>query len=124
LLHRAEQAQTTNRLYSSLDEKRGAGQDVRYSLHRELGSDVGSRGDALSNKTALLKKALSGFPAENVTVVTLIAATSSLLATFLLPITEGSKLDLARSKRPVWKFELLPPGACVSEADVVLCIDV
>ena len=33
--------------------------DFRYSLHPELGSGVGSRGDALSNKTALLEKALT-----------------------------------------------------------------
>jgi SAM-dependent methyltransferase len=103
--------------------------DFRYSRHPELGSGVGSRGDALSNKIALLEQALRGLPFENASVVDV--GCGDLELTRHLPFTNylgidvsRTSLSLARSKRPDWKFELLLPGAGVPAADMVLCIDV
>ncbi len=103
--------------------------DFRYSAHPEFGSGVGSRGAALSNKTELLEKALGGFLATNVSVVDVGCGDLELtrhlpLADYLGVDVSQASLELASSKRPDWKFELLPLGAGVPEADIVLCIDV
>ena len=102
--------------------------DLRYRVAPELGSGVGSRGDALEAKRILLARALRGFERKKVVDV----GCGDLEATRSLPLEEYLGLDVAplaialsESKRPDWDFEHLTSGrGPFPHGDAVICLDV
>ncbi|MHC5018667.1 MAG: FkbM family methyltransferase [Planctomycetota bacterium] len=101
--------------------------DFRYATSPELGSGVGSRGEHLEAKRALLSQVLADRPGAAVVDV----GCGDLEVTRTLSVADYTGLDvseralqLAREKRPDWEFRLFRPGDPVPSADVVLCLDV
>ncbi len=102
--------------------------DVRYRVAPQLGSGVGSRGDNLEKKRKWLGYALAEFAQKSVVDLGCgdIEVTRTLpLDNYLGLDVSAVAVDLARTKRPEWRFRRITDDAeALPEADVVLCLDV
>ncbi len=102
--------------------------DLRYALHPNLGSGVGSRGEILHFKQELIKLLIYGREEHHVIDI----GFGDLELTKVLPFKHYLGLDiseeavkLAQQKRPDWRFQ---KGSIydenIPEADIVMCFDV
>jgi SAM-dependent methyltransferase len=100
----------------------------RYASCPELGSGVGSRGEHLQYKRALLARLVAPFREKSVLDVGCgdLETTRELrLARYTGRDASAEALAIARAKRPDWAFELggfTEPA--LPEADLVICLDV
>ena len=102
--------------------------DVRYRVAPELGSGIGSRGDNLDKKRKWLGYALAEFARRRVVDL----GCGDIEVTRTLPLKDylgldisGAGVDLARTKRPDWRFQRIAnDAAALPEGDAVLCLDV
>jgi SAM-dependent methyltransferase len=101
--------------------------NFRYFVDRELGSGIGSRGANLEYKRKLLFDMLGAFDDPKVVDV----GCGDLEVVRSLPIKHyhgfdvaAGALEIARSKRPDWRFDRIGMDDPIEEADVVLCLDV
>ncbi|HEV2263807.1 MAG TPA: class I SAM-dependent methyltransferase [Stellaceae bacterium] len=103
--------------------------NLRYSADPTLGSGVGSRGDILAQKRALVALALRGYERKPVLDV----GCGDLELARTLPLTDYIGLDvakdaieLARKKRPEWRYLVGHPANVTVSAPppAVICLDV
>jgi len=101
--------------------------NFRYYVDPELGSGMGSRGANLEYKCKLLCDALRGFDDPKVVDV----GCGDLEVVKSLPLKRyhgfdvaAGALEIARNKRPDWRFDRIGMGDPIEEGDVVLCLDV
>jgi 2-polyprenyl-3-methyl-5-hydroxy-6-metoxy-1,4-benzoquinol methylase len=101
--------------------------NFRYFIDPELGSGMGSRGKTLEYKHMLLLDTLSPF--DDPVVVDI--GCGDLEVVKSLPIKRyhgfdiaAEAVEIARNKRPDWRFDRIRMGDLIEEGDVVLCIDV
>jgi SAM-dependent methyltransferase len=101
--------------------------NFRYLIDPELGSGMGSRGANLEYKRKLLFDMLGAFDDPKVVDV----GCGDLEVVRSLPIKHyhgfdvaGGALEIARSKRPDWRFDRIGMDDPIEEGDVVLCLDV
>ena len=102
--------------------------DNRYATNPELGSGLGSRGEVLATKQALLAPVLAGY--RDRPVVDIGCGDLETLRGFDLSDVTGidgsaAALEIARGKRPDWRFvhgdaAAAQPGM----ADLAICLDV
>jgi SAM-dependent methyltransferase len=102
--------------------------DVRCRVAPELGSGVGLRGDNLDRKRKWLGYALAEFAYKSVVDLGCgdIEVTRTLPLREYLGLDESAvAVDLARTKRPDWRFRrITDDAAALPEGDAVLCLDV
>lgn len=102
--------------------------DVRYRVAPELGSGLGSRGDNLDRKRKWLGYALAEFVDKSVVDL----GCGDIEVTRTLPLKDylgldvsAVAVDLARTKRPDWRFRrITDDAAALPKGDAVLCLDV
>jgi SAM-dependent methyltransferase len=101
--------------------------NFRYFIDRELGSGIGSRGANLEYKRKLLFDILNAFDDPKVVDV----GCGDLEVVRSMPIKHyhgfdvaAGALEIARSKRPDWRFDRIGMDDPIEEGDVVLCLDV
>ena len=101
--------------------------NFRYFIDPELGSGIGSRGASLEYKQKLLFDMLGAF--DDPTVVDV--GCGDLEVTRSLPVSRYHRLDvaagaleIARSKRPDWRFDRIGMDDLIKEGDIILCLDV
>jgi SAM-dependent methyltransferase len=101
--------------------------NFRYYIDPELGSGLGSRGENLEYKRNLLLDALRPFDDPAVVDV----GCGDLEVAKSLPIERyhgfdvaTGALEIARKKRPDWRFDRIGMSDPIEEGDVVLCLDV
>jgi SAM-dependent methyltransferase len=101
--------------------------NFRYFVDPELGSGIGSRGANLEYKRKLLFDILGAFDDPKVVDV----GCGDLEVVRSLPIKHyhgfdvaAGALEIARSKRPDWRFDRIGMDDPIEEGDVVLCLDV
>ena len=101
--------------------------NCRYFIAPELGSGMGSRGANLEYKRKLLADVLGVFDDPKVVDV----GCGDLEVVRSLPIKQYhgfdvavEALEIARGKRPDWRFDRIGMDDPIEEGDVVLCLDV
>jgi SAM-dependent methyltransferase len=101
--------------------------NFRYFIDPKLGSGMGSRGANLEYKRKLLRDVLSVFDDPKVVDV----GCGDLEVVRSLPINQyhgfdvaAGALEIARGKRPDWRFDRIGMDDPIEESDVVLCLDV
>lgn len=102
--------------------------DFRYATNPELGSGVGSRGDTLLAKRAMLLPYFRAFADAQVLDV----GCGDLETTRYMPVRDyhgidlaATALEIARSKRPDWRFDVARVASLPDEAyDLAVCLDV
>jgi SAM-dependent methyltransferase len=101
--------------------------NFRYFIDPELGSGMESRGANLKYKQKLLCDALARFDDPMVVDI----GCGDLEVVKSLPIKRyhgfdiaAGALEIARNKRPDWRFDRIGMGDPIEEGDVVLCLDV
>jgi len=102
--------------------------DVRYRVAPELGSGIGSRSDNLDRKRKWLGYALAEFTHKSVVDL----GCGDIEVTRTLPLKDylgldvsAVAVDLARTKRPDWRFRRLTDDeAAFPEGDAFLCLEV
>jgi SAM-dependent methyltransferase len=101
--------------------------NFRYFIDSEEGSQIGTQSVNLEYKTNLLADALHRFDDPMVVEI----GCGDLEVVKSLPIKRyhgydvaPGALEIARSKRPDWRFDRIGMGDPIEEGDVVLCLDV
>lgn len=102
--------------------------DFRYATNPELGSGVGSRGDTLLAKRAMLLPYFRAFADAEVLDV----GCGDLETTRHMPVRNYHGIDLAqtaleiaRAKRPDWRFDVAQVGSLADASyDLAVCLDV
>jgi FkbM family methyltransferase len=101
--------------------------DLRYAIDPELGSGVGSRGEHLEYKRALLAQLLGNSSNDSIVDV----GCGDLEVTRKIAASDYTGLDVsdaalrvASQKRPEWKFGRMQAAGPIPPADVVICMDV
>lgn len=103
--------------------------NLRYSVDPALGSGVGSRGDILEQKRALMALVLRGYehkPVLDVGCGDLEVARALPLKDYIGLDVAKDAIELARKKRPDWRYLVGHPAdvAVSAPAAAVICLDV
>jgi SAM-dependent methyltransferase len=101
--------------------------NFRYFIDPELGSGMGSRGANLEYKRKLLRDVLGVFDDPKVVDVGCgdleVVRSLSIKHYHGFDVAAGA-IEIARGKRPDWRFDRIGIDDPIEEGDVVLCLDV
>jgi SAM-dependent methyltransferase len=101
--------------------------NFRYYIDPDLGSGMGSRGANLEYKRKLLCDALAGFHDPMVVDVGCgdleVARSLAIKRYHGFDVSSGA-VEIARNKRPDWRFDRIGMSDPIEEGDVVFCLDV